>query len=146
MTEDKTYKIFMTHRFKLDPDYKELENMLKSISGFKFELVSHPSSDPSIDPATDDGIRELLAIAHEQIEPADCMVVIYADPPESRMWIQEEMEIAEHAHKPILGTLPPHHSVRPQYPQFWEMEMLPWDGLVIAEAIRSSVDEQAHAV
>ena len=144
MTEDKTYKIFMTHRFKQEPDYNELENMLKSISGFKFELVSHPAADPSIDPATDDGIRALLEIAHEQIEPADCMVVIYADPPESRMWIQEEMEIAEHAHKPILGTLPPQHSVRPQYPQYWEMEMLPWDGLVIAEAIRSAI-EQGHA-
>ena len=139
MANDKVYNVFISHRWKLDPDYIQLEQMLNSVPGFKWKNRSNPNHDPTIDPNNDDGLRKLLADMTEQIHGADCMLLYYGDSPEYRMWVQESMEIAEHHEIPIIGLLPTGMEVLPQYPQFVELEFLPWNASTIVEAIKKQL-------
>ena len=139
MADDKVYNIFITHRWKLDPDYIQLEQMLNSVPGFKWKNHSNLHHDPAIDPNHDDGFRALMGVITEQIHGAECLLTYYAEPPEYRMWVQESMEIAEHHEIPIIGLLPTGMEVLPQLPQFNEMEFLPWNAEAIVAAIKKEL-------
>ena len=139
MTNDRVYNVFIAHRWKMDPDFMQLEQMLNSVPGFKWNNRSVPHHDPTINPNYDAGLRQLLADITEQIHGADCMLVYYADTPEYRMWVQESMEIAEHHEVPIIGLLPTGAEVLPQMPQFKDMEFLPWNADSIVAAIKKEL-------
>lgn len=72
----KTYKLFISHAWAADDDYKRLIELLKSIQSFKVKICSDTEKDPTIsDTESVTGIQKLKWHMSDQVRSSNCAII-----------------------------------------------------------------------
>lgn len=96
------YHIFISHAWKYNESYYNLEKLLKDYPNFNFKNYSVPQHD-ALDTTTD---KELKNALYNQIKPCSVVLIIAGMYFSHRKWIQEELNIAQYYNKPIIVIRP----------------------------------------
>ena len=128
----KTYDLFICHAWRYDDDYHRLVTLLEAAPLFKWRNHSVPQHDP-LDART---ARRLRVSLDRQIRPASVVLVISGMYVNYRDWIQYEMEVAEHYHKPVIGIRPRGSKRVPVAVRQAAATMVGWNTRSIVRAIR----------
>ena len=96
------YNIFISHAWKYNSEYYNLEEMLNNAPYFTWKNYSVPQHD-ALDTKTD---RELEEALKRQISPCSCVLIIAGMYYNYRTWIQKEIDIAKTYKKPIIVVRP----------------------------------------
>ena len=127
------YNIFISHAWKYNSEYYNLEEMLNNAPYFTWKNYSVPQHD-ALDTKTD---RELEEALKRQISPCSCVLIIAGMYYNYRTWIQKEIDIAKTYKKPIIV-------VRPRVKERMPAELLSddfyrvnWSTNSIVEAVRN---------
>lgn len=135
MPKLKTYDLFLSHVWRRveNSEYYRLERFLSEAPYFYWRNYSVPEHDP-LETKTD---RELRQALNRQIAPINCFLVVSGMYVNHRRWIQEEIDIAIHYEKPIIGVIPWGQERMPIEVQNVANEMVGWQTSSIVAAIRS---------
>lgn len=134
MPQLKTYDLFLSHVWRSadNSEYYRLANLLYEAPYFYWRNYSVPEHDP-LGTMTDGELREAL---YRQIAPVNCFLVVAGIYVNHRKWIQEEIEIAEHYSKPIVGVVPWGQERVPMQVQDVAHKMVGWQTSSIVAGIR----------
>jgi hypothetical protein len=104
MPELKSYDLFISHAWRYNLDYYNLEKMLKEASNFLWRNYSVPIHDPLVDPKSDSGKAKLISLLDNQVKPVNCVIILGGMYAAHSEWILKEIQIATSYKKPILGV------------------------------------------
>ena len=132
----KHYKLFISHSWKYDEDYKNLVQLLNNAKYFEYSDYSVPSDDPLTiyNPQTN---TELLNKLTNQISQSEAFIVIgglYAKQSET---INEEIAIAQLFDKPIIVVKPFGNERCIRIEDYEKSYYINWSTDSIVEAIRN---------
>lgn len=102
MPKLKLYSVFISHAWDFNAEYDSLVKMLNKAKHFNWRNYSVPEHDPLH--AKND--KQLEKELHDQIKPANVVVIISGMYVNNRKWIQKEIDIALEMNKPIIGLRP----------------------------------------
>ena len=130
----KTYDLFLSHvwRRQHNSEYYRLVNLLNDASLFLWRNYSVPEHDP-LGTKTDKALREALM---RQIRPVNCFLVVSGMYVNHRNWIQEEIDIAKHYGKPIVGIVPSGQQRVPIEVRSAALAMVRWRTTSLVNAVR----------
>lgn len=103
MTTSKSYNLFISHAWRYDKDYYNLEDKLCFSRDYKCRSFSNPENDPLLNPKDPLDKKFLVKDLEEQIRPAHCVLIISEMYDRYKQWIQKEIDIAKSFGKPIIG-------------------------------------------
>lgn len=134
MPQLKTYDLFLSHVWRSadNSEYYRLKDFLCKAQYFSWRNYSVPEHDP-LGTKTNEGLRLALNL---QIAPINCFLVVSGMYVKHRRWIQEEIDIARHYDKPIVGVVPWGQERIPAEVQDVAVEMVNWQTSSIIDAIR----------
>lgn len=132
----KTYNLFLSHAWKYNSDYYNLEKLLHNASYFKWRNYSVPEHNPLINPSTWIGRYKLTNMLDNQIRPVNCFLLLGAMYSLYSEWIESEIKIAKRYRKPIIGIYPYGQQRMPIAIQSLADEIVGWNTSSIVEAIR----------
>jgi len=132
MPELKNYRIFISHAWKYDDDYRRLENLLNSAPNFKYSNHSVPKADP----LHVNNDRELENDLRNQISGTHIVLIIAGIYVNYSKWIQKEIDIANAMNKPMIGIQPFRSERTPMQVQTAVRELVGWNTSSIVDAIR----------
>jgi hypothetical protein len=136
MPELKTYDLFLSHAWRYNDDYYNLEKMLKQAPLFYWRNYSVPKHDPLIDPNTLVGRAKLIELLDGQVKPVNCVLILGGMYAAHSDWIKKEIEIAKSYKKPIIGVYPWGQQNMPLVVQNAANELVGWNTSTIVAAIR----------
>jgi hypothetical protein len=113
-------------------EYYRLEGLLRDAPNFLWRNYSVPEHDP-LGTQTDWQLRDAL---DRQIRQVNCFLIISGMYVNHRKWIQEELDIAKHYGKPIIGVIPWGQTRTPVEVQNAADEMVAWQTSSIVAAVR----------
>lgn len=132
----KTYDLFLSHAWRYNFDYYNLERLLKQAPLFQWRNYSVPKHDPLIDPKTPLGKAKLEGLLNNQVKPVNCVLVLGGMYAAHSEWIKKEIEIAKSYKKPIIGVYPWGQQNMPLVIQNAAIELVGWQTSTIVTAIR----------
>jgi hypothetical protein len=134
----KTYDLFISHAWKYNKDYYQLEELLKKAALFKWRNYSVPEHDPLIDPNSYIGKRQLTSMIDLQIKPVNCVIILGGMYAAYSEWILKEINLAKAYSKPIIGIYPWGQQNMPSAIQQAATELVSWQTSSIVNAIRKN--------
>lgn len=139
------YKLFISHAWKYDTDYDNLEDKLNTYekeSNYSFVWYNYsvPKAKPLLDPDLPHNDKELTEALDEQIRQASCVLIIAGMYVPYKKWIQKEIDIARKYRKPIIGIKPWDSERIPVDVQIAADEMVGWNTPTIVKTIKKLVD------
>jgi hypothetical protein len=132
----KTYDLFLSHAWRYNSDYYQLEQFLKAAPYFKFRDYSVPVHNPLVDPNTPSGIKFLTGELERQVKPVNCVLVMAGMYATHSEWIKREIDLANKFNKPIIGIIPWGQQRVPLVVQNAAHDMVNWNTASIVSAIR----------
>ena len=132
----RNYYLFISHAWRYNTDYYNLERLLINAPYFQFRNYSVPTHDPLVDPGTRVGQQRLEDLLDRQIRPTHCLLVIAGMYAAHRFWIDKEIGFAQLYNKPIIGIAPWGQERLPQSVQFAAHAFVRWNTDSILGAIR----------
>ncbi len=132
MPELKNYRIFISHAWRYDDDYRRMENLLKAASLFEYSSHSVPRHDP-LKGGSDIELEEQL---RNQISGTNAVLILAGMYVNYSKWIQTEIDIAKAMDKPIIGIEPWGSTRIPVQVQSVAKEMICWNTSSVVSAIR----------
>ena len=136
MPELKTYDLFISHAWKHHDDYDHLEEMLKNAPLFKWRNYSATEQHPVVDDNDVESKKVILEHLERQIKPVNLVMILGGMYVTHSKWINEEIRIAQHYKKPIIGIYPRGHQNMPLVIQEAAVELVGWNTGSIVAAIR----------
>lgn len=127
------YNIFISHAWKYNSEYYNLEEMLNNAPYFTWKNYSVPQHD-ALDTKTD---RELEEALKRQISPCSCVLIIAGMYYNYRTWIQKEIDIAKMYKKPIIVVRPRGQERMPSELLSDSFYRVNWSTNSIVEAVRN---------
>lgn len=127
------YNIFISHAWKYNSEYYNLEEMLNNAPYFTWKNYSVPQHD-ALDTKTD---RELEEALKRQISPCSCVLIIARMYYNYRTWIQKEIDIAKMYKKPIIVVRPRGQERMPSELLSDDFYRVNWSTNSIVEAVRN---------
>lgn len=127
------YNIFISHAWKYNSEYYNLEEMLNNAPYFTWKNYSVPQHD-ALDTKTD---RELEEALKRQISPCSCVLIIAGMYYNYRTWIQKEIDIAKTYKKPIIVVRPGGQERMPSELLSDDFYRVNWSTNSIVEAVRN---------
>lgn len=106
MESIKVFDLFISHAWFCGLEYNVTVNMLNNVSNFYWRNYSFPEYDTVIDPNSSAGKRRLIEELDGQIKHVDFAIILTDLYPMYKEWIEKEVEIANHYHKPIIMVKP----------------------------------------
>lgn len=128
----RTYDLFISHAWKYNNQYYNLEKLLEEHAYFKFRNYSVPEHDP----LDFNSVKELVNQLDEQIKQSTVVLVIGGMYCSYRKWIQKEIEIAKKYNKPILLVTPHGSNKIPTIVEINATKTVKWNSSSIVNAIR----------
>lgn len=98
MSETDPFRVFVTHLFQENEDYRRVFDYLESRDNFFYRSSSNPDNMPASGGA--DAIKEQL---REQIKPAEVVILPVAMFELNKDLIRYQIDVAQAGKKPILG-------------------------------------------
>lgn len=133
MTSRRTYRLFISHCWKYDDQYRSLVALLDRAPDFSWSNYSVPE-DNSFDTTSARRLREGL---REQIRQSQTVIVLAGMYVNHRRWIQTELSIAvRNFGKPVLGIRPRGQVRVPRIIDDTADRMVGWNTTSIVRAIR----------
>lgn len=132
MPELHRYRLFISHAWKYDDDYKRIVKMLDEAPNFIYSNYSVPQHDP-IDANNKEKLKEKL---RDQIRPVEVVLILAGMYVSYSDWIQFEIDFAKSLTKPIIGIKPWGSERIPQAVQDAAKEIVGWNTSSIVDAIR----------
>lgn len=131
------YKLFISHSWKYDEDYRRIIDFLNKANYFRYSNFSRPFDNPL------DCFRhtnnELTQRLEQQIAPTQVVLVVSGMYVAYSKWIQKEIDIARYYNKPIIGIKPWGNINTPMAVSSVANEIVGWQTDSIIEAIRRYV-------
>lgn len=127
------YNIFISHAWKYNSEYYNLEEMLNNAPYFTWKNYSVPQHD-ALDTKTD---RELEEALKRQISPCSCVLIIAGMYYNYRTWIQKEIDIAKTYKKPIIVVRPRGQERMPSELLSDDFYRVNWSTNSIVDAVRN---------
>lgn len=127
------YNIFISHAWKYNSEYYNLEEMLNNAPYFTWKNYSVPQHD-ALDTKTN---RELEEALKRQISPCSCVLIIAGMYYNYRTWIQKEIDIAKTYKKPIIVVRPRGQERMPSELLSDDFYRVNWSTNSIVEAVRN---------
>lgn len=129
------YKVFISHSWKYDEDYRKVVSFLDSSPYFSYYNYSRPFDNPlECNHYTD---TELTMLLTNQIKPTQVVLVIAGMYTAYSKWIQKEIDIACNYNKPIIGINKWGHERVPFAITSTAVEIVNWQASSIIQAIRN---------
>lgn len=132
----KTYDLFLSHAWRYNADYNNLEKLLKGADYFKWRNYSVPQHDPLINPNTPVGKKVLTALLENQVKPVNCFLLLGGMYALHSDWIKKEIELAKKYKKPIVAIYPFGSERMPTTVQDAASVIVGWRTSSIIDAIR----------
>ena len=132
----KTYDLFLSHAWKYNSDYYQLERLLKGAPNFYFRNYSVPTHNPLVNPNTPVGKKTLTLKIDQQVRPVNCVLILSGMYATHSEWIEKEIAISQKYGKPIIGVKPRGQQRVPLIVQSSADEMVAWNTASIVTAIR----------
>lgn len=132
----KMYDLFISHVWKYNSDYHNLEKLLRNASLFSWRNYSVPEHDPVIDPSSVVGKKILTGMLDNQIRPVNCFLLLGGMYATYSEWIEKEIAIAKKYGKPIIGIYPFGQQNMPRIIREASAEIVGWRTSSIVDAIR----------
>ncbi len=98
-----TYNLFLSHSWKHNTQYNNLENLLRARPFFNFRNYSVPEHNPILGARTD---AQLETAIEEKIRACSVVVILAGVYATYSKWINKEIQIAKRLGKPILAIKP----------------------------------------
>lgn len=98
-----TYNLFLSHSWKHNHQYGNLETLLRARPYFNFRNYSVPEHNPIVRAQTD---AQLEAAIEAKIRPCSVVVILAGVYATYSKWINKEIQIAQRLGKPILAVKP----------------------------------------
>lgn len=98
MSEQDPFRVFVTHLFQENEDYRRVFDYLESRDNFFYMAYSNPDNMPTTGGA--DAIKEEL---REQIKQAEVVILPVAILELNKDLVRYQMDVAQAGKKPILG-------------------------------------------
>lgn len=131
------YKLFISHSWKYDEDYRRIIDFLNKANYFRYSNFSHPFDNPlDCFRHTDNELTQRL---EQQIAPTQVVLVVSGMYVAYSKWIQKEIDIARYYKKPIIGIKPWGNINTPVAVSSVANEIVGWQTDSIIEAIRRYV-------
>jgi hypothetical protein len=131
MAEQKIYRVFISHAWECNDDYKRFVGMLDSDPQLTWQNYSVPE-EVTLNVKT----GRLEDQLHDQIGPAEIVVILSYMQLDHRYWIQKEIDIAQQMNKPIIGIAPWKKERVLDMIQSAASEIIEWDTQSIVDAIK----------
>lgn len=128
----KIYDVFISHAWRYNNQYYNLENLLKGYNYFKFRNYSVPEHDP-LDFNTTSQLRNQL---EEQVRQSSVVLLIGGMYVKTRPWIKEEIKFAKKYNKPIVVVRPWGAERMPTEAEINATKIVGWNASSIVTAIR----------
>lgn len=100
--DDRPYRVFVSHSWKYSDQRERIEKFLDDEERLDWQNFSVPEDDPLEFEDTND-LRQQL---YQQVRQANVVVVVAGMYVSHSEWIEEEIEMAKHFEKPIIGVQP----------------------------------------
>ena len=134
------YHVFISHAWRDNSDYYNLEERLDDARYFKWRNCSNPENDPLLHPKDPRDKKFLIKDLEKQIRPVHCLLIISGMYDKGKEWIQKEIDIAKSFGKPIIGIKSSGMNGIPKAVQNTAVEIVDmWDTESIIDAIMSSL-------
>lgn len=131
------YKLFISHSWKYDEDYRRIIDFLNKANYFRYSNFSCPFDNPlDCFRHTDNELTQRL---EQQIAPTQVVLVVSGMYVAYSKWIQKEIDIARYYNKPIIGIKPWGNINTPMAVSSVANEIVGWQTDSIIEAIRRYV-------
>ena len=98
MSEKDPFRVFVTHLFQENEDYRRVFDYLESRDNFFYRASSNPDNVP-----TTGGAEAIKDELREQIKPAEVVILPIAMFELNKDLIRYQIDVAQAAKKPILG-------------------------------------------
>ena len=100
--DDRPYRVFVSHSWRYSEQRERIEEFLDDEDRLDWQNFSVPEENPMEFEDTND-LRQQL---YQQVGQANVVVVVAGMYVSHSEWIEEEIEMAEHFEKPIIGVRP----------------------------------------
>jgi MTH538 TIR-like domain (DUF1863) len=131
-TPVRVYKLFISHAWDYDDEYRGLEKLLNQAPGFQWQNLSVPSHNRIHTETTSQGLRAAL---EAYVRQADCVLICSGMYCAHREWIQAEIELAQVHGKPVIGVEPWGQERIPNEVRDAANKMVGWNTTSIVNAI-----------
>ena len=128
----KNYKVFISHAWDYNEDYRRIEKWLNEAPNFLWTNLSVPKHNPL---ATSEQLTYQL---NNQMRPADVFVILAGMYAAHSDWIQYEINFARRIGRPIVGIQLWGSTMTPRSIQAGADEMVGWNRDSIVRAIREN--------
>ncbi|UHQ99290.1 TIR domain-containing protein (plasmid) [Natrinema zhouii] len=129
--EDRPYRVFVSHSWKYSEQRERIEKFLDDENQLNWQNFSVPEDDPMEFEDTND-LRQQL---YQQVGQTNVVVVVAGMYVSHSEWIEEEIEIADHFEKPIIGVRPNGNERLPAVVTEAADEIVGWRQQSIVDAI-----------
>ena len=129
--DDRLYRIFVSHSWEYSDQRERLENFLDSEDRLDWQNFSVPEHNP----LETEGANDLRQQLYQQVGQANVVVVIAGMYVSHSTWIEEEIKMAEHFDKPIIGVKPRGNERLPSSVREAADETVGWQQRSIVDAI-----------
>ncbi len=126
------YRLFISHSWKYDSDYKRIVEMLNNANNFIYSNYSIPW-EKRFEGLTKTQLKEELK---DQIRPVEVVIILGGMYVAHSDWIQFEIDFAELKNKPIIGVKPWGAQKMPQAVTDAADVIVGWNTDSIVQAIR----------
>ncbi|MFV0347101.1 MAG: TIR domain-containing protein [Halodesulfovibrio sp.] len=131
----RTRRLFISHAWRYDDDYRTIVNWLDGASNFEWENYSVPSHDGCEETSTA-GLKRCLT---RQINPTQCIIIIAGMYAAYSEWIDYEIDEAVRLNKIIIGVRPRGNERIPLKITNNARQIVNWNSASLISAIREYI-------
>ncbi|MFC7130556.1 TIR domain-containing protein [Haloferax chudinovii] len=129
--ENRAYRLFVSHSWKYSEHFERIQEFLDDDDRLEWHNFSIPEDDP-LEFEDRNDLRQKL---YQQVRQANVIIVIAGMYVSHSEWIEEEIEMAEHFDKPIIGVRPNGNQRIPASVQEAAVDIVGWRQKSIVNAI-----------
>lgn len=129
--EDRPYRVFVSHSWKYSEQRERIEAFLDDENRLEWQNFSVPKDDP-LEFEDENDLRQQL---YQQVGQTNVVVVVAGMYVSHSEWIEEEIEMANHFEKPIIGVRPNGNERLPAVVKEEADEIVGWRQQSIVNAI-----------
>lgn len=129
--EDRPYRVFVSHSWKYSEQRERIEEFLDDENRLDWQNFSVPEDEP-MEFENKNDLRQQL---YQQVGQANVVVVVAGMYVSHSEWIEEEIEMADHFEKPIIGVRPNGNERLPAVVKDEADEIVGWRQKSIVNAI-----------
>lgn len=133
------YRLFISHAWKYDDDYKRLVDLLDNASYFSYYNYSAPTEKPLFPPGTPVTNNKIKELISAKIGPSQITIVLSGMYAAYSDWMKYEIDESVRMGKPILAVRPWGQQNLPSYVTQHADKIVAWNTSSIVSAIRELV-------